>query len=378
MNGTSWLGAWNEMNQINWDEVQAGDTILIDGGTSGMRYYTPLTVGRGGTNSARITISRSEEENHNGIVYLGSTIYVDFPHVTIDGGDRDRFIIDYSDGGYIVRNPPGGNYFEFKNISLNTAFKETTPWGTPFYSNALNVLIKSCKFIGTNNEDQIKYNGTDGTLTIENSYFSGLTNHGAIHEDVVQVDVPGVNLIVRRNFFTNNGNDCFMMASGRCPGDCYLLGNLEFYYNVFSGVGDAIKADSARSLKVYNNVFDSCRDILISSTPIDSRNNIYTGTSWSGPVHVHSGSTYSISDIGTEHWYPGQGNIQAAPLFKDKANGDYSLQQGSPAINAGTDVALLADILGNPIDALPDIGAYEYVPGGDTTPPAAPTGLAVN
>ena len=38
---------------------------------------------------------------------------------------------------------------------------------------------------------------------------------------------------------------------------------------------------------------------------------------------------------------------------------DLSLQTGSPAINAGTDVGLTRDILGNPIVGLPDIGAYE-------------------
>lgn len=41
---------------------------------------------------------------------------------------------------------------------------------------------------------------------------------------------------------------------------------------------------------------------------------------------------------------------------------DFTLQVGSPAINAGTDVGLTQDIDGNPIVSTPDIGAYEYQP----------------
>ena len=47
------------------------------------------------------------------------------------------------------------------------------------------------------------------------------------------------------------------------------------------------------------------------------------------------------------------------PLFTDAANGDFTLQTGSPAINNGVDVGLTEDINGNPIVGTPDIGAYE-------------------
>lgn len=45
---------------------------------------------------------------------------------------------------------------------------------------------------------------------------------------------------------------------------------------------------------------------------------------------------------------------------KTYAHGDYRLQRGSTAINAGANVSLTTDILGNPIKGLPDIGPYEY------------------
>ena len=51
------------------------------------------------------------------------------------------------------------------------------------------------------------------------------------------------------------------------------------------------------------------------------------------------------------------------PIFVDFSNGNFNLQSNSPAINAGTPIALVTtDILGNPRDVTnPSIGAYEYV-----------------
>jgi virulence-associated protein VapD len=48
------------------------------------------------------------------------------------------------------------------------------------------------------------------------------------------------------------------------------------------------------------------------------------------------------------------------PLFVDAVNGDFSLQNCSPAINAGTTVSHTTDILGNPRVGIVDMGAYEY------------------
>jgi parallel beta-helix repeat protein len=51
------------------------------------------------------------------------------------------------------------------------------------------------------------------------------------------------------------------------------------------------------------------------------------------------------------------GNITTNPLFISSTN--FRLQSESPCINAGIDVGLLSDYLGNPIIGIPDIGAYE-------------------
>jgi hypothetical protein len=72
----------------------------------------------------------------------------------------------------------------------------------------------------------------------------------------------------------------------------------------------------------------------------------------------------SYSDIeGDENWVPsGEGNIDIDPQFADPENGDYTLMEGSPCIDAGT-----ADIDGDGMDDMiefvglaPDMGAYEF------------------
>jgi hypothetical protein len=71
-------------------------------------------------------------------------------------------------------------------------------------------------------------------------------------------------------------------------------------------------------------------------------------------------------------------SIQADPQFISPSSPNYYLAvpAGSPAVNAGNLVySSTMDISGQTRDALPDIGAYEYVVGG-AVPPAAPTSLS--
>lgn len=54
-------------------------------------------------------------------------------------------------------------------------------------------------------------------------------------------------------------------------------------------------------------------------------------------------------------------NIDADPLYVDVANGDLHLVFDSPAVDQGTPTgAPKVDVDGNPRDAVPDMGAYEY------------------
>jgi len=58
----------------------------------------------------------------------------------------------------------------------------------------------------------------------------------------------------------------------------------------------------------------------------------------------------------------GKGEIKADPLFVDVDGGDYHLQAGSPAIDAGTDLGYTSDYDDEPMPngAAPDMGAFEH------------------
>ncbi len=91
----------------------------------------------------------------------------------------------------------------------------------------------------------------------------------------------------------------------------------------------------------------------------------------------------NISNVTAPYWYeynedlslpiysgaltpnPGTGEISALPNFTDPENNDYSLQAGSPCIDAGVDsysFFVPYDIAGNDrvVGASPDMGAFEY------------------
>ena len=87
---------------------------------------------------------------------------------------------------------------------------------------------------------------------------------------------------------------------------------------------------------------------------------------WAYLGYINSGERLTLAD-----WRTASGkdanSLQADPLFTNRANGDFTLQIGSPAINKGISTGYTRDFVGNPIVGNPDVGAYEYVAGGGST-----------
>ena len=132
-NGRTWATAWTELNKIDWSKVQAGDTIYLDGGTTKTDYVSTLLTAKGGTESKRIIITRSNDVGRDGIVSVVS-LQINDPYITIDGLDWDKFIIK-SQGGYSVRVK--GDFFELKNIKSVGNF-------TAQFAGLLFGLLESC------------------------------------------------------------------------------------------------------------------------------------------------------------------------------------------------------------------------------------------
>jgi hypothetical protein len=85
-------------------------------------------------------------------------------------------------------------------------------------------------------------------------------------------------------------------------------------------------------------------------------------------------SRLSLVDIGFNGWFlatpsrmgKASDTLGTEPLFIDVINGQYALQTGSTAIDAGTPVGRAF------IGLAPDLGAFEHNPPEDRIPPTAP------
>lgn len=121
-NGTSWTNAWTSFAAVNWNLMQNGDILYISGGLDSIRYNEGLIVGK-----ANITISRSIEPGHNGIVIFDGVdsitngiVITGLQNVTIDGKDSSKFIVrNFTNNGIRIR----GNSDNTKLLNLKVIGK---------------------------------------------------------------------------------------------------------------------------------------------------------------------------------------------------------------------------------------------------------------
>jgi uncharacterized repeat protein (TIGR01451 family) len=164
-----------------------------------------------------------------------------------------------------------------------------------------------------------------------------------------------------------NGSGGGVYWSGFWMGSLAVLNNTIAFNS--GGQGSAIYGNSYQPAQAFNNiVYGSVSGALIycgnfntQNPPLLTYNDVFntgSGTGYGGICSDQTGAN---------------GNISAGPLFVDPASGDFHLQQGSPAIDAGTNTgAPAADLDGKPrpIDgnsdgvAIVDMGAFEFVPPG--------------
>lgn len=90
-------------------------------------------------------------------------------------------------------------------------------------------------------------------------------------------------------------------------------------------------------------------------------NNLYYSSGGSSAFSYRNGTATDLSGWKTASG-EGASSQFADPLFTNVGTYDFTLQNTSPAINAGTDVGLTTDYVGNsvPSGQYPDIGAYEF------------------
>ncbi|MEZ4802172.1 MAG: HYR domain-containing protein [Gelidibacter sp.] len=238
------------------------------------------------------------------------------------------------------------------------------------------------------------------------------------------------NLVVTNNEATNSGGGFYIRTSGPTISHSFIIDNtanlgggilnffstssvvldhVKFQGNMASGYGGAISSASTGPMTLINvGLFENTSpigaSIYINNTDltflnVTSGGNSSSGIRWTNTdvtlsntilwdaLNVLSGATYSAQnsliqlDSSTSN-----GNIDgtlytSTDIFKDSANGDFSLKSNSPTVNRGSntaytngggDLANDLDLAGNPRLVLTsiDMGAYEAA---DTMPTAVCT-----
>jgi hypothetical protein len=149
----------------------------------------------------------------------------------------------------------------------------------------------------------------------------------------------------------------------------YTGANLRFFNNVFYTTGGTAFSDQTstpgvvtfKNNLVYNTGTSSEHygvRITTTGSMVHSNNAVYMPAD-AARITVNSGSSYYTRST-LLNWEPTA--IASAPNMTNPSAYDFTLAAGSPAIDAGTSVGLIADYGGSPVPqgALPDVGAHEW------------------
>ena len=168
----------------------------------------------------------------------------------------------------------------------------------------------------------------------------------------------GSNVIVENNVFRNNEGHLYLSGTNTLVRNNVFYGAAQFY---------AIVMGNSSSIQTLNNSITGATECGIVSgsgagAGNQTRNNIVFG----------NGSNICTGHVGVQ-----SNNLTTNPLWTNPAAGDFTLQAGSPAINAGMTLANVpTDKVGTPRPqgAAYEIGAYEFSVGAPPTI-APPFGL---
>ncbi|KPK87112.1 hypothetical protein AMJ80_12415 [bacterium SM23_31] len=246
---------------------------------------------------------------------------------------------------------------ESSNASLTYCLIEgNTVWNC--YHN--NIDIQHSTATGTNKNVIIRYNV---------SYY---TDYGTHHPNGIMILAynPISNAEIYYNLIYNAYGDGIQL---------YTKADTIFVYNntVLWCANGIEMANGDRLTTIKNNIFASLRQygIWLADTSKHATNKIITNnTVWNVPtLYRLKWTNYTDWETLISNTIYGDNDVGNYPVFTDTSSLDpavlnLSLQSGSPCIDAGNDVGLTTDYLGNPIfNGIPDIGAYEYQGGVSTS-----------
>lgn len=200
-------------------------------------------------------------------------------------------------------------------------------------------------------------------------------------------------MTVSDSAFINNGDG--MGGGGALDGldDCTAIFNRCILAT--GAKGALMRPNSAGSTTFNYCSFDTSAADSVSGPYINGGNcavtfnncTLYGGTAVNGYLLLSTGGTIAMHNCIVDHWWKEEGTggsytkdhcltnaagsvvdvtstnaLTGDPLFVEPSAGNFRLLTGSPAINAGTDLGLGADLAGHAVANPPEVGAYEFGP----------------
>jgi hypothetical protein len=350
-NGTSWTDAYTELHEAITNSAQS-DEIWVAAGTylpttadsnrsisfypkNGQTIYggfdgTEATAGERDP-SANVTILSGdlEQNDNSSLEYTDATRQDNSYHVVRLNGQITNVTID----GFTISDGNANGLAEHTSNANSYSDKR----GGAIYSDpnttANEVEFKNCILENNTGEECAGFYGHgrwSGTGTVHNVSFIGCTirnNHQQKYETMFYVSTPGWQMYARGTIanclFYNNTSD----ERGSCIGG-------------FASTGNGGTSVGLQGLVIENNTFYNNTGVNVFYTfqgaSVVITNNIVHGNTISGAVtHTELSDavfTYNIIQGG----YTGTGNADEDPMFTDAANNDFSVMNGSYAIEHGT------------------------------------------
>jgi hypothetical protein len=294
-------------------------------------------------------------------------------------------LVNFGDRGVFLRNAVAHHieirHFEFDGVHDGMKLDSDLvdfPHHIRFIDNVVHDTVNVGILVAASSDQS----GGDHYFAENEFYRIGIGNPGY---------APGMNTIynagnrsiVEGNILHNNCNGISVWTGGPSVFDVIIRKNVLYdmarsnidTWQVGSSCGATIRVSiSGGRHQIYNNVIyrSNFYGILVQAAPNDVQiynNTIYNLLNSSEGVYVQTTATNvqvknNIAYL-TGGFFGGtqSNNLTTNPLFVDAANGNFHLQNGSPAIDAGIALSgITVDIAGilKPQGLAYDIGAYEY------------------
>lgn len=409
-------GPWQTV-QHAMDTLRAGDTVYImEGVYTG--FNLPWSGASSGTADAWITYTSypghetvlegpSIGSDWNGIMWFDNQNYIRISNLTFrrapshailfsdSGGSSSNLIVDNCTFHNISSSAVSVHGFGSKvsNVIIenNTVYDTRGAWNPNGTSQESITLANVENFVVRNN---YMYDNHQINIDVKSG-----SRHGSVYGNWINLtswsSIGGIlgiyidghdsyceNISIFNNFITGNGTG--YTISTEQGGN---LTDIHHYNNIYAGTGNgyqmnpddgpfigSVKTNSLFINNVCGNETIYCFQITDDNSSFENltvRNNILTGLyGINAPqldldFHSVDHNLFNVTDS-----YYGDDSINASPEFVDEDNYNFSLQEGSPAIDAGSSLnapSIDFDGISRPRGDGFDIGAFEYTGSSTTT-----------